>query len=401
MGTTIPSDGWATGDGVPHAADAVVIGGGIIGVATAYHLAEAGLTRVVLLEREHGLGMGSTGKCAGGFRHQFSSEINVRLSLESARMIRTFSATHGLPLDVHVDGYLFLCRDEATWDRYRGAAAMQRRLGARVELLDAAACAELLPGLAVDDVVGATFGPDDGIADPSGLVSGYATLARRAGVAIRTGVTVTGLSTTADGGRVTGVATSAGAITAPLVCLAAGVWSPELAATAGVDLPVEPHPRQLVQTSDFPGRPRRRTLVIDTATMFFFHREGAGVLMGLPPARDPATFSTATDADFVADELLPVALRVLPAVEAAGLATTWVGLYEMTPDHHPIIGSVRALDGLLVATGYSGHGFQHGPITGRLLAEIATTGAARTVDIGALRPERFAEGQPVLESFVV
>lgn len=378
-----------------------MVGGGIVGVATAYHLAEAGVRDVVLVEREHGLGLGSTGKCAGGFRHQFSSEVNVRLSLESVRMIRTFTATHGLPLDVHVDGYLFLARDAATWDGYRAAAAMQRRLGARVELLDAAACAELVPGLAVDDVVGATFGPDDGIADPSGLVNGYATLARRAGVVIGTGVTATALSTSADGGRVTGVETSAGAIAAPLVCVAAGVWSRALCATAGVELRVEPHPRQLAQTTDFVGRPARRTLVVDTSTMFFFHREGTGVLMGLPPARDDATFSTGPDPAFLADELLPVAVRVLPAVEAAGLATTWVGLYEMTPDHHPLIGRIEAVDGLLVATGYSGHGFQHGPITGRLLAEIATTGAARTVDIHDLRPERFAEGQPVVESFVV
>ena len=378
-----------------------MIGGGIVGVATADHLAEAGVGGVVLLEREHGLGLGSTGRCAGGFRHQFSSEVNVRLSLESVRMIRTFTATHGLPLDVHVDGYLFLSRDDATWEGYRAAAAMQRRLGARVELLDAAACTELVPGLAVDDVVGATFGPDDGIADPSGLVNGYAPLARRAGVTIVTGVTVTALSTSADGGRVTGVETSAGAIASPLVCVAAGVWSRALCATAGVELPVEPHPRQLAQTTDFAGRPAQRTLVVDTSTMFFFHREGTGVLMGLPPTRDDATFSTAPDPAFLADELLPVAVRVLPAVEAAGLATTWVGLYEMTPDHHPLIGRIQAVDGLLVATGYSGHGFQHGPITGRLLAEIATTGAARTVDIHALRPERFAEGQPVVESFVV
>jgi len=393
--------GSAAGEGVPRTAGAGVVGGGIVGVATAYHLAEAGVSDVIVVEREHGLGLGSTGKCAGGFRHQFSSEINVRLSLESVRMIRTFSDRHSLPLDVHVDGYLFVSRDEATWKAYRAAAAMQRRLGARVELLDAAACAELVPGLAVDDVVGATFGPDDGIADPSGLVSGYATIARRAGVAIRTGATVTALSTRADRGRVTGVETSAGAIAAPLVCVAAGVWSRALCATAGIDLPVEPHPRQLAQTSDFAGRPARRTLVVDTSTMFFFHREGTGVLMGLPPAHDEPTFSTATDQAFLADELLPVAVRVLPAVEAAGLATTWVGLYEMTPDHHPLIGRVGPVDGLLVATGYSGHGFQHGPITGRLLAEIATTGAARTVDIRALRPERFAEGQPVVESFVV
>lgn len=382
-------------------AGAIVVGGGIVGVSTAYHLAAAGVRDVLLLEREAGLGLGSTGRCAGGFRIQFSSEVNVRLSLESARMIRGFSEQHGLPLDLHVDGYLFLCRDEATWARHRAAAAMQRGLGARVELLDAAACGALIPGLAVDDVVGATFGPDDGIADPSGLVNGYATAARRAGATIRTGAAVGAIRTSPDGGRVTGVDTAGGPIDAPLVVLATGAWSPTLAAGIGLDLPVEPHPRQLVQTTDFPGRPERRTLVIDTASLAFFHREGSGVLMGVPPAADPATYETRTDDRFVAEELVPAAMRLLPAVADAGFATTWSGLYEMTPDHHPLIGAVRGLDGLLVATGYSGHGFQHAPITGRLLAEIATTGRAETVDITSLRPERFADGEPIVEAFVV
>jgi sarcosine oxidase subunit beta len=384
-----------------RSAGAIVVGGGVMGVSTAYHLAAAGVRDVLLLEREAGLGLGSTGRCAGGFRHQFSSEINVRLSLESIRLIRSFSDVHGLPLDLHVDGYLFLCRDEATWAGYRAGAAMQRSLGARVDLLDAAGAGELIPGLVVDDVVGATFGPDDGIADPAGLTNGYAIAARRAGAAIQTGVTVTGILASADGGRVVGVETSAGRIQAPLVVLAAGVWSPTLGAMVGLDLPVEPHPRQLVVTTDFAGRPDRRTLVIDTGTMFFFHREGAGILMGVPPASDPATFATAKDDQFVADELVPAAIRVLPAVEAAGLATTWVGLYEMTPDHHPIVGPVAGLDGLLIATGFSGHGFQHGPIVGKLLAEIAVGGQATTIDIDSLRLERFARGELIGESLVI
>jgi sarcosine oxidase subunit beta len=382
-------------------AGAIVVGGGVMGVSTAYHLAAAGVRDVLLVEREAGLGLGSTGRCAGGFRHQFSSEINVRLSLESVRMIRSFSEVHGLPLDVHVDGYLFLCRDAGTWSAYRRDAELQRRLGARVELLDAAGAAELVPGLVVDALLGATFGPDDGIADPSGLTNGYATAARRAGATIRTHVTVTGLATSPDGGRVVGVDTEEGRIAAPLVVLAAGVWSPPLASSVGLDLPVTPYPRQLVQTTDFPGRPARRTLVIETGTMFFFHREGAGILMGIPPEDERSTFDTSPDDRFVAEELLPAAMRTLPAVEAAGLASTWVGLYEMTPDHHPVVGPVDGLDGLLVATGFSGHGFQHGPIVGRLLAEVAVDGRATTIDIGPLRPERFARGELIEESHVV
>ena len=382
-------------------ADLVVVGGGAMGCSIAYHLAAAGAGRVLLLEREAALGTGSTGRCAGGFRIQFSSEINVRLSLASVGMIRSFTDEHGLPLDVHVDGYLFLARDTAAWAGYRAAAAMQRSLGARVEELDAAAVAELIPGLVTDDLVGATFGPDDGIADPSGLTSGYATLARRAGVEIRLGTEAMAIRTAADGSRVTGVSTPNGEVDAPVVVNAAGVWGRALAATCGVDLPVEPQPRHVVTTSGFPGRPERRTLVIDTATMFYFHREGAGVLMGMPRRADAvATFETVVDDRWIAEELLPQAIRILPALEEAGLARSWVGLYEMTPDSHAILGPVAGLAGLYLANGFSGHGFQHAPIVGVVIAELIT-GHPPTVDVSALRLERFALGELIGESHVV
>jgi len=381
-------------------AGAVVIGGGAMGVSSAYHLAAAGVRDVVLLEREQGFGLGSTGRCAGGFRHQFSTEVNVRLSLESIRMIRGFSETHGLPLDVHVDGYLFLVYEAAAWADYQAAAEMQRRLGARVELLDAAGAAELIPGLVVDGVVGATFGPEDGIADPSGLTNGYAIAARRAGATLETGQRVTGILASDDGSRVIGVRTEAGDIATETVVLAAGVWSPAFAATCGVDLPVTPEPRQLVLTTPFPGRPDRRTLVIDTRSMFFFHREGDGLLMSISPLEPKATFDTATDDRFVAEELLPHAITVLPALEGASLATTWSGLYEMSPDHDAILGPVEGLDGLLLAAGFSGHGFQHAPVVGKVLSEIAT-GATPTVDVSALRLGRFAEGGALVETHVI
>lgn len=384
-----------------HAADVVVVGGGAMGASIAYHLAAAGAGRIVLLEREPAFGLGSTGRCAGGFRHQFSSEVNVRLSLASIRLIREFSATHGLPLDVHVEGYLFLVRDETAWAGYRGAAAMQRGLGARVEELDVAAVADLVPGLAIDGIVGATFGPDDGIADPSGLTNGYATLARRLGVEIRLGVAATAIRTSPDGSAVTGVSARDGEIDAPVVVNAAGVWAPSLAAICGVDLPIEPQPRHVVVTSGFPGRPERRTLVIDTATMFYFHREGAGVLMGMPRLADAvATFETVVDDEWIATELLPTAVSVFPALEAAGLARAWVGLYEMTPDRHAILGPVDGLAGLFLANGFSGHGFQHAPIVGKVTAELVT-GAPPTVDVSALRLERFARGELIGESHVV
>jgi sarcosine oxidase subunit beta len=383
-------------------ADVVVVGGGAMGASIAYHLAAAGAGRIVLLEREAALGTGSTGRCAGGFRHQFSSEINVRLSLASVRMIRSFTEEHGLPLDLHAEGYLFLVRDSPAWEGYCAAAAMQRSLGARVEELDAAAVAELIPGVVTDGLVGATFGPDDGIADPSGLTHGYATLARRAGVELRLGVGATSIrSSPAGGSRVIGVETSEDPIDAPVVVNAAGVWAPALAATCGVDLPIEPQPRHVIVTSGFPGRPERRTLVVDTATMFYFHREGAGVLMGMPRLADAAaTFETTVDDRWIAEELLPTAVSVLPALENAGLARSWVGLYEMTPDRHAILGPVEGLEGLFLANGFSGHGFQHAPIVGKVIAELIT-GASPTVGVSALCLERFARGELIGESHVV
>ncbi len=295
---------------LPATADVVIVGGGAVGVSAAYHLAAAGAGRVLLLEREVALGTGSTGRCAGGFRHQFSSRINVELSLASIPLITGFSETHGLPLDVVQDGYLFLVRDEADWARFGAAAAMQRELGVDARLLDPAGAAELAPGVDLDGVIGATYCPDDGIADPSGLTQGYATAARRAGATIRTGVRVDRVEVSA--GAVTGLATDAGRVSTPVVVNAAGAWAGILAATAGVTVPIEPIARPVLVTGPFPGRPDRRTLVIDAATSFYFHREGEGVLMGMGDPDEQPTFETRIDERFVAEALLPTALRILP-----------------------------------------------------------------------------------------
>ena len=383
---------------LPADADVVVVGGGAVGVSAAYHLAAAGAGSVVLLEREAALGTGSTGRCAGGFRHQFSSRVNVELSLASIPLITGFSATHGLPLDVVQDGYLFIVRDAEAWPAFEAAARMQRGLRVPVELLDAAGAARLVPGLSVDGVVGATYCALDGIADPSGLTLGYATAARRAGAAVLTGVSVARIVTAA--GRVEGVETDRGTVRAPVVVNAAGPWAGLLARTAGVDLPLEPIPRVVLVTGALPGVPVRRTLVVDAASSFYFHREGDGVLMGMGDPAEQPSFETRVDERFVAEELLPTAIRVFPALAEATIAHRWVGLYEMTPDRHPILGRVPGVDGLLLADGFSGHGFQHAPIVGKLLAEIVVDGAARTVDISSLGLDRFAS-ETVAEGHVV
>ena len=380
-------------------ADVVVVGGGVVGASAAYHLTVAGLGRVLLLERADALGTGSTGACAGGFRFQFSSEVNVRLSLASIPMIVGFEEQHGIALDVWRDGYLLLVRDEEAWPDFIRAADLQRSLGVDVRLLQPAEAGRLMPGLALEGVVGATFCPDDGIADPSGLTNGYATLARREGAEIRTGVDVTGVRVGA--GRVLGVETSAGPVDAPIVVNAGGPWAAALARTTGVDLPLEPVPRNVVVTGPFPGRPERRTLVIDVSTSFYFHREGPGVLMGMASRDERPSFETRPDERVISGEILPTAVQVFPPLEEAGLERTWAGLYEMTPDRHPVLGPVSGVEGFYLANGFSGHGFQHAPIVGRLLAEMIGEGEARTVDVSSLGLERFGRGRLLDEGQVV
>ena len=379
-------------------ADVVIVGGGVVGASAAYHLAAAGAGRVLLLERADALATGSTGACAGGFRHQFSSRINIELSLASVPMILGFGEEHGLPLDVVQDGYLFLVRSERDWAGFLAGADLQRSLGVDTRLLTAEEAAAIVPGIAIDDVVGATFCPDDGIADPAGLTQGYATIARRAGAEIRLGIEVVAIEATGE--RVTGVRTADGVIEAPVVVDAAGPWAGSLAATVGVNLPLEPIPRMVVTTGPFPGAPARRTLVIDAATSYYFHKEGDGVLTGMGGRDERASFSTDVDHRFIEDELLPTAVRVFPPIERAGVANMWAGLYEMTPDRHPIVGPAPVA-GLFLANGFSGHGFQHAPIVGKLLAELIVEGRAHTVDISSLGLDRFERGDLIVEDRVV
>ena len=380
-------------------ADVVIVGGGVVGVSAAFHIATAGAGRVLLLERSDHLAAGSTGACAGGFRQQFSSEVNIRLSQASVPMIIGFTKEHGLPLDVAEHGYLFLVRGESLWRHFVAANELQRRLGVEAELLTPHEAEQLAPGISLEGLVGATYGPADGIADPSGLTQGYGRLARGAGAELELGVEV--MAVRAAAGRVTGVETSAGAIDAPVVVNAAGPWAGLLASTVGVELPLEPIPRHVLVTGGFPGAPERRTLVIDAESSFYFHREGSGVLMGMGDPDERASFDLTPDEAFVAGSLLPTALRVFPPLEAASVEHSWVGLYEMTPDRHPILGQAPGLEGFYLANGFSGHGFQHAPVVGRLLAEMIVEAGARTVDVSSLGLERFARGELVPEGHVV
>jgi len=379
-------------------ADAVVIGGGIIGASIAYHLACQKPGKVILLERETLLGTGSTGRCAGGFRCQFSTEINVRLSLLSIPRILAFQDELDWPVDVHQNGYLFLLTRPEEVSAFHTSIALQNRLGAPSEFLEPDEIERLAPHVSLDGVLGGAYCSQDGIADPNGMTQGYANAARRLGVEIRTGVAATGIRNSKGG--LEGVETTGGYIPAGAVINAAGPHAREVASWAGIDLPVHPERRHVYTTFPFAQAPADHLMVIDFATTFYFHRESGGILMGMADPDEAPSFNLAVNPDFL-EKVLEIGLKRYPDLAGAGINRAWTGLYEMSPDAHPILGRVQETEGLYLANGFSGHGFQHAPAVGKLLAEEILLGSARTLNIAPLRIDRFRLQESIRENNVV
>jgi sarcosine oxidase subunit beta len=369
----------------------------VMGASTAYHLAKAGVPGVVLLEREAFFGLGATGRCAGGIRHQFATEINIRLSQHSLRMLDELEAETGQPALVRKCGYLFVLTRPADVVAFQRHVALQRSLGVPTEWLSGDEVRHRLPGCAFPDALGGTYLASDGLADPNSVVMAYASAARRLGARCLTGVAVVGIDSVGD--RVTGVTTNNGRITAECVVNAAGPWSALVGALAGVSLPVRPVRRQWLTTTPLPGLPGDFPFVIDFAQSLYFHPEGEGLLTGMSNAAEAPGFDQSVDPAWELVHLEAAAQR-LPMLEQAGVASRWAGLYEVTPDAHPILGATPVA-GFFVVTGFSGHGFMHGPICGLLMSELITTGRARTLDISALGLKRFADHKEIVEYNVV
>jgi sarcosine oxidase subunit beta len=372
-------------------AEIVIIGGGIIGTSIAYHLAEKKAKGVLLLEKGR-VGEGATAKCAGGIRAQFSTEINIRFSLESLKTWDHFEEITGLDLGFRKVGYLFLATTDQEWEILKLNVDLQRRLGIPVELLSPGELTHRWPYLRVDDLRGGTFCLWEGVAGPYEALTGFVRGARNGGVKIYENTEVLAIQRTKGG--LFSVHTAQGDILSPVVVSAAGPYAKEVGEMAGIAVPVQPYRRQLFFTAPFPWISDPIPLVIDLHRGWYFRREGKGLLLSGPKDDFP---SHNMNVDYEAMvEAAENSIHRVPPLEKAEINRGWAGSYEISPDHHAILGQVPEIPGFFLANGFSGHGFQHSPAVGRVMAE-QILGEIPFLDVSCLSLGRFREGKFIRE----
>lgn len=369
----------------------VVIGAGIIGTSIAYHLARSGRGDVAVLEKESAVGMGSTAKAAGGIRAQFSSGINIELSRMSLERFEKFPQEMGVPTVFTQAGYLWMASAPEHLKIFEANAALQRRHGLAIEMLDRAGVVAKAPYVKSDDLLGGVFHGRDGYASPADYVMGYEKKAKELGVRFFYGEEVTGRE-----GRT--VKTKTGSFSGEHVVVAAGAYSGRLGEAFGIEIPVKPVRRQCFVTEPMPEFPHPIPMTIDFGTGVYMHSESGGLLIGKADKGEPSSFNENADYSFL-EQVAELAMGRVPALENARIRTGWGGLYEVTPDNHPVIGAAGEA-GWWVACGFSGHGVMHAPATGQLMAELMTTGRA-SLDVSCLRLSRFREGKPMVETNVI
>ncbi len=416
---------------LPRTASTVIVGGGIVGVAAAYFLADRGESDVLLLERDR-LASGTTQGGLGGIRHQFADELDVRLSQLATAFWREFDAFTGGAHRFEERGYLFIAETPEGLEQLREPLPLYERLGVPVRLLGRTDIADLVPRLRVDDLAGGRFCARDGYGDPVEAAAGFAASAVLQDVRIIEGVAVSSLVRERD--RVTGVRTASGDVSAERVLLATGCWTAALAATVGVSVPIWPYRRSIMESAPIPSL-ARVPMVIEHESGFHFRPKGnvqrfampnlttdGQVERGPPPSEreararwgldwGPAGPQTSFDSlDFPSRDEVPTALEPWvraraawrhPAFADLRIARSWSCYYEMTPDDHPIVGRVGDVDGLAIAAGFSGHGFMHAPATAQLIVEELLDGKATTLDISDLSLERFRSGRRPFRSAVL
>jgi sarcosine oxidase subunit beta len=366
--------------------DVAIVGGGVVGCSIAYHLARRGVRDVLVLERE-AVGSGTTSKAAGGIRAQFATETEIRFSLESLGVFRAFRETFGVDPHFQPIGYLFLVTDPADLAGFETRIALQRRLGVDVRVVSPREAQAIVPALRVDDLVAAVWGPEDGFAGPAEVTQGFATRAQELGVRIVEGAEVTGIDV--RGGRVHGVRTSQGAVVAGVVVNAAGPAAARVGRLAGLEVPVHPRRRHIFFTEPFRELAGPVPITTDRGTGFYFRKEMAQVLLSPGDAEDIGEDRAAPVDWGRVEETVIKAVHRVPVLERARIAGGWAGLRPLTPDDHAILGPAPGVEGHFLAVGFGGHGFQHSPATGRLLAEWIVDGRP-SMDLGLFDPARFA-----------
>jgi sarcosine oxidase subunit beta len=382
---------------LPVTSDIVIVGGGVMGASTLYHLSMRGIKNVTLLERNEFFGQEATGRCAGGVRYQFATEINIKLSLESLPMLDRFKSETGQDINYIKCGYLFVLTDEKDVETFKHNTALQNKLGVETEWLSGDEVRRRVPYMKFEDALGGTFNPNDGLVDPNSVVMGYIGASLKLGAKAFTEIEVTGFEL--DGDRISGVKTNKGVIHTPVVVNAAGPWAGLVGKMAGVEIPITSLRRQMFTTTPLAELPNDFPFVIDFARSLYFHREGEGVLTGMSNPNEIHAFNESVDEQWEMVNL-EAAINRLPMLENAGMISHWAGLYEVTPDAHPFYGKTP-VEGFLVVGGFSGHGFMHGPVSGKLMAEIILDGKAATLDVSQLDLARFVEGRLIREYNVV
>jgi sarcosine oxidase, subunit beta len=375
-----------TGRDLPPTAAVVIIGGGLMGLSTACHLAAAGVRDVVLVERGT-FGSGSTCKAAGGVRAQFSDRVNIELGMRSLRAFERFREQLNQEIDLRQVGYLFLLDSPDHVKAFEDNVALQNELGVPSRMLSVSEARQMSPLIATEGLLAAAFSPTDGHCTPESVVLGYASAARRHGARLVAGCAARGIDT--DDGRIVAVDTEGGRIETDTVVCATGAWSREIGGWVGVDLPVTPLRRQILVTDPVPGLDPNTPFTIDFGTSFYFHREGRGLLLGMSDPHETPGFQMARSDDWLLG-LGEVMERRTPGLTEIGIAGGWAGLYEMTPDHNALVGEAGSVSRFLYATGFSGHGFLMGPAVGEVMRDLYL-GRRPAVDVSGLDARRFAD----------
>lgn len=383
-------------------ADVVIIGGGIVGSSIAYQLTAAGCKNVLVVERETAQGKGSTGKSMGGVRAQFATPVNIQMSLFSIPFYAAFEEVMGHPSGYKPQGYLFAATRKSHLEYLRANFERQKALGLNTaQLIDAEYIVKMLPQLRSDDILGGSFCSTDGFVDPYSAMTGFMTRAMEQGATLWKNTQLAAISTDQDG--ITGVATTREEIATRTVVNAAGAWAAQVAKLAGVELPVEPLRRMLVPSEPFNDFPHSSPMVIDMTNGFHFRPEGRGFLLAWNDPEETPGFKTDFENSFIEKILSHAASRV-PAFENLPVnpKRAWAGLYEMTPDHHAVLGPVAGVPGFFLANGFSGHGVMHAPATGKILSDLILTGKTNVVDdVSVLGFARFAKGALLEETAVL